>query len=83
MRSAAQTVTDLLVGVILTGMGEDGAQGVSAIDAADGHTIAQDRETSAVFGMPKRAIETGAVDDVLPVGEIPARILETATVEVT
>jgi len=83
MRSAAETVTDPLVGVILTGMGEDGAEGMVAIDAADGHTIAQDEETSAVFGMPKRAIETGTVEDVLPVGEIPARILETATREVT
>ncbi len=83
MRSAAGTVTDPLVGVILTGMGEDGAAGIEAIKAVDGHTIAQNEETSAVFGMPKRAIETGHVDDVLPIGEIPGRILDTATAEVT
>jgi len=82
MRSAAGTVTDPIVGVILTGMGEDGAAGIKAIKAVDGHTIAQNEETSAVFGMPKRAIETGHVDDVLPIGEIPGRILDTAAAEV-
>jgi two-component system chemotaxis response regulator CheB len=83
MESAAEVVTDPLVGVILTGMGEDGAAGVTAVKAAGGHTIAQDEATSAVFGMPKRAIETGDVDDVLPIDEIPAGILDTATAEVT
>ena len=83
METAAETVTDPIVGVILTGMGEDGAAGIEAIKAVDGHTISQNEETSAVFGMPKRAIETGHVDDVLPIGEIPGRILDTATAEVT
>jgi two-component system chemotaxis response regulator CheB len=83
MTSAADAVTDPLVGVILTGMGEDGAAGVREIKRTGGRTIAQDEATSAVFGMPKRAIETGDVDDVLPIEEIPAGILETATAEVT
>jgi two-component system chemotaxis response regulator CheB len=79
MRSAAETVTDPLVGVVLTGMGEDGAAGIEAIGTAGGHTVAQDEATSAVFGMPKRAVETGHVDEVLPVGEIPEGILRATT----
>jgi two-component system chemotaxis response regulator CheB len=82
MNSATEVVTDPLVGVILTGMGEDGAAGIEAIKAANGYTIAQNEETSAVFGMPKRAIETGDVDEVLPIEDIPTGILETATTEV-
>jgi len=78
MSSAAEVISDPLIGVILTGMGEDGAAGVKAIKAVGGHTIAQDEETSAVFGMPKRAIETGYVDDVLPIDDIAEGILETA-----
>ena len=83
MSSAAEVITDPLVGVILTGMGEDGAAGIKSIKAVGGRTIAQDEETSAVFGMPKRAIETGFVDDVLPIDDIPEGILQTARAEVT
>ena len=75
MSSAAEVIDDPMVGVILTGMGEDGAAGIKSIKAVDGATIAQDEETSAVFGMPKRAIETGYVDDVLSIGDIPDGIL--------
>jgi two-component system chemotaxis response regulator CheB len=82
MSTAAETVEDSIIGVILTGMGEDGATGIEAIKAAGGRTIAQDRSTSAVFGMPKRAIETGAVDEVLPIEEISEGILTTAKAEV-
>jgi two-component system chemotaxis response regulator CheB len=83
MSSAAEVVTDPLVGVILTGMGEDGAAGVKSIKAVGGRTLAQDEETSAVFGMPKRAIETGMVDDVLPIDDMPQGILATAKAEVS
>ena len=82
MESAAEVVTGPLVGVILTGMGEDGAAGVKSIKAVGGRTLAQDEATSAVFGMPKRAIETGYVDEVLPIEEIPDGILATARAEV-
>ncbi|ELZ16884.1 chemotaxis-specific methylesterase [Haloterrigena salina JCM 13891] len=66
MRSAAEAVSGPLVGAVFTGMGADGAAGLSAIKAAGGKTIAQDEETSRVFGMPGRAVETGDVDMVLP-----------------
>jgi two-component system chemotaxis response regulator CheB len=82
MSSAAEVITDPLVGVILTGMGEDGAAGIKSIKAVGGQTIAQDEDTSAVFGMPKRAIETGFVDDVLPIDEISEGIVNTARPEV-
>ncbi|WP_324760324.1 protein-glutamate methylesterase/protein-glutamine glutaminase [Haloarcula sp. GH36] len=83
MESAASTIDDPLVGVILTGMGEDGAEGIRAIKAAGGHTIAQDEATSAVYGMPKRAVETGCVDSVLPIDDIASGILDTITTQVT
>ena len=82
MRSAAETVDGPLVGVVLTGMGADGADGVRAIDAAGGHVIAQDEASSAVFGMPRRAIERGCVDDVLAGADVPDGILDAISMEV-
>jgi len=81
MSSAAEVIDDPLIGVILTGMGQDGAAGINAIKAVGGKTIAQDEQTSAVFGMPKRAIETGNVDSVLPIDDIPDGIVEAAQIE--
>jgi two-component system chemotaxis response regulator CheB len=83
MSSAAEVIDDPLIGVILTGMGEDGAAGIKSIKAVGGTTLSQDEETSAVFGMPKRAIETGYVDEVLPIGEMADGILEAARPEKT
>ena len=83
MSSAAEVIDDPLIGVILTGMGEDGAAGITSISDIGGRTIAQDETTSAVFGMPKRAIETGHVDTVLPIGEIPDGILNAARADRT
>jgi len=83
MRTAAETIDDPLVGLILTGMGEDGADGIRQIKQAGGKTIAQDEATSAVYGMPKRAAETGCVDAVLPIDDIADGIIDTITTEVT
>jgi len=82
MGSAAEVIDDPITGVVLTGMGKDGAAGISSIKSVGGRTIAQDEATSAVFGMPKRAIETGHVDEVLPIDDVAAGILAPST-EVT
>lgn len=75
MDTAADVVTDPLVGVVLTGMGNDGAIGVEAIKRAGGATIAQNEATCSVFGIPARAIETGCVDTVLPDRQVAEGIL--------
>ncbi|MFN7684379.1 MAG: chemotaxis response regulator protein-glutamate methylesterase [Oligoflexia bacterium] len=63
-------------GVVLTGMGKDGAAGLLEMKGMGAQTIAQDEATSVVFGMPKAAIEAGAVDLVLPLDRIPSRLIE-------
>jgi len=83
MATAANTIDDPLVGVILTGMGGDGADGIRKLKGVGGRTIAQDEATSAVYGMPKRAVETGCVDSVLPIDDIAGGILDAVTTEVT
>jgi len=83
METAADVIDDPLVGVILTGMGNDGAEGIRRIKAVGGRTIAQDEATSAVYGMPQRAAETGCVDSILPIDDIPAGIVDTIKREVT
>jgi two-component system chemotaxis response regulator CheB len=74
--SAARVYGARACGVILTGMGRDGAEGLKAIHQAGGPTLAQDEATSAVFGMPRAAIELGAVDRVLPIDDIPRALVE-------
>ncbi len=63
------------VGVILTGMGDDGVEGLKKIHSAGGSTLAQNEESSVVFGMPRVAIESGVVDAVLPLGEISKSLM--------
>ncbi len=74
--SCAQQLGRNAVGVLLTGMGNDGAQGMLRMKEAQSYTIAQDEATSVVFGMPKEAIRLGAVDEVLPLSRIPAGLME-------
>jgi two-component system chemotaxis response regulator CheB len=62
------------VGVLLTGMGADGARGLRTMHDRGAPTIVQDEATSTVWGMPKAAIDAGAADKVLPVHEIAAEI---------
>lgn len=75
MITAAEVFKSKTVGVVMTGMGSDGARGLAKIKEAGGITIAQDRETSIIFGMPKAAIELGVVDHVVPLGNIPYTVL--------
>jgi len=74
-RSAARYAGTNAVGVILTGMGDDGARGMLEMKQAGSKTIAQDEATSVVFGMPNEAIKRGAVDKVLPLEKIAGAVL--------
>jgi two-component system chemotaxis response regulator CheB len=69
-RSVAETLGECAVGVIMTGMGADGAEGLLEMKRAGAATIAQDESTCVVFGMPKEAIDLGAVDAILPLPRI-------------
>ena len=63
------------VGVLLTGMGADGARGLLAMRDAGAHTVAQDEASCVVYGMPKEAVKLGAAAEVLPLSRIPAALL--------
>lgn len=74
-RSVAAAAAAAAVGVIMTGMGDDGAEGLGEMRRAGAHTIAQSAETCVVFGMPAVAIQRGAVDEIVPLSAIPAAIV--------
>ena len=74
--SVAECAGPNAIGVILTGMGADGAAGLKAMLDAGAETIAQDERTCVVFGMPRAAIEVGGAKHVLPIGQIGLRILQ-------
>jgi two-component system chemotaxis response regulator CheB len=63
------------IGIILTGMGSDGAEGLQTMRRTGAHTIVQDKETCVVFGMPAVAIELGAAEQILPAKRIAAAIM--------
>lgn len=69
--SVARTFGANAIGLVMTGMGSDGAEGIRKLKAAGARTLAQDQESSVVYGMPKAAAETGCVDRVVSLAEIP------------
>lgn len=80
-RSVAQSAGPNAVGVLLTGMGDDGARGLLEMREAGAHTIAQDEATSVVWGMPGEAVKRGAAELVLPLREVARRVLSLAQAE--
>jgi len=68
--SVAKSFGSKAIGVLLTGMGKDGAQGLKSIHDLSGHTIAQDSSSCVVYGMPKEAVKLGAVNEILPFDQI-------------
>lgn len=77
-RSAARYAGSNAVGVIMTGMGDDGARGMAELKEMGAYNIAQDEKTSVVYGMPNEAVKRGAVDAILPLGEISRAVLSQA-----
>ena len=74
-QSAAEAAGAHAIGVILTGMGKDGAQGLLAMKQQGAFTIAQDEASCIVFGMPREAIEIGAADLVAPLSQIARKVV--------
>lgn len=74
MKSAALAYHRRAIGVVMTGMGKDGAEGLAAIKAAGGKTFAQDRDSCVIFGMPKAAIDCGAVDEVVTLDDMASKL---------
>lgn len=75
-KSAAEVAGRDVLGIIMTGMGDDGARGMKVMHDGGARTIAQNEETCVVFGMPKEAIKLQAVDDILPLEQIARAILQ-------
>jgi two-component system chemotaxis response regulator CheB len=78
-RSASESCRERLAAVIMTGMGDDGAEAIRSVRERGGRTIAESAESAIIFGMPAEAIRTGAVDEVLPLSEIPDAIRKLCT----
>ncbi|MBP8975403.1 MAG: chemotaxis protein CheB, partial [Bacteroidetes bacterium] len=71
MSSIAEVINAPLIGVIMTGMGKDGLEGLKLIKQKEGYVVAQDEETCIVYGMPKAAVDEGVADAVVPLQNIP------------
>lgn len=76
MLSLARPLKGKLIGIVLTGMGRDGADGIRHIHEIGGITMAQDQQSSTIYGMPKAAAQTGAIDFVLPPAKIAGKLME-------
>jgi len=74
--SVAELFGSRAIGVVMTGMGSDGAEGLCKIKEAGGYTLAQDEESSVIYGMPKAAAETGCVDAILPLSDLAGGIID-------
>ena len=74
-RSAARYAGSNAIGIILTGMGNDGAKGMKEMHDAGAHTIAQDEQSCVVYGMPKEAVKEGGVDDVVALDNITRHLV--------
>lgn len=81
-RSVAHTAGSNALGVIMTGMGDDGARGMKEMHMAGARTVAEDESTCVVFGMPKEAIKLGGVDRIVPLDRIPQEIVAFAPIPV-
>lgn len=77
-RSVAQSAGSNALGILLTGMGDDGARGLKEMQEAGAQTIAQDEATSVVWGMPGAAVKLGAADQVLSLGSVPRALMDWA-----
>ena len=76
MKSAAEVYDGPLLGVIMTGMGKDGLEGLKDIKKKGGYVLAQDEASCVVYGMPRAAVEGGVADVVCPLDEIPAALIQ-------
>jgi two-component system, chemotaxis family, protein-glutamate methylesterase/glutaminase len=76
--SMARTLLSSAIGVVLTGMGDDGAAGIRELKLAGSFTIAEDESTAVVYGMPGSAVRLGAIREILPLGDIAPRLLNLA-----
>jgi two-component system chemotaxis response regulator CheB len=81
-RSVAQTAGSNALGIIMTGMGDDGARGLKEMHDTGARTVAEDESTCVVFGMPQEAIKRGGVDKVVPLDQIPQEIVAFAPIPV-
>jgi two-component system chemotaxis response regulator CheB len=74
LKTASEACGEKMIAVIMTGMGDDGAEAIAVVRERGGKTIAESSQTAIIFGMPAEAIKTGAIDEVLPLTEIPNAI---------